>query len=430
MLTQERTGTPDTRIISRVYAAFAGLGGFLIFAWGPMWFGADLPGLPFGKAGLVRVFGSILTASGCWAAMLSQIEDSFLRRRALMWFTAAHSIVLLVIYTQQLAIFGPGLASVVNVLSAITLGSLTLLFYGEDYFRDSALDRMRPRTKTGAAEPIRSRYERQIREAAAQEERNRLARDLHDSIKQQIFVIQTAAATAQARFDDDRAGAALALSQIRDSARDAMTEMEAMMDQLRSVPLENAGLTEALKKLCEALGHRTGIKVEFKVGDLPPNETLLPGSHQALLRVAQEALANIGRHARASSVTVSLDSLSDRLELRIRDDGVGFDPSSGQSGMGIRNMRSRAEEFGGQFDLATSQGKGTTVTFSVPHLEFTPAAYRRNALLYGAVFLFGVVVSAKAEPGIRGFWVAISVLMFARSAHAWRQTGKYGKARA
>ena len=139
-------------------------------------------------------------------------------------------------------------------------------------------------------ERSRDRYEQQIRDAGAQQERNRLARDLHDSIKQQIFVIQTAAATAQTRFDNDRDGAASAIDQIRSSARDAMTEMEAMMDQLRSIPLENASLIEALKKQCDALGHRTGAKVEFKLDDLPPSQTFAPGAHQAIFRVAQEAL--------------------------------------------------------------------------------------------------------------------------------------------
>jgi signal transduction histidine kinase len=85
------------------------------------------------------------------------------------------------------------------------------------------------RAGTSSTERLRSQYEQKIREAASQQERNRLARDLHDSIKQEIFVIQTSAATAQARFDEDPAGAKLALDQVRDAAREGMTEMEAML---------------------------------------------------------------------------------------------------------------------------------------------------------------------------------------------------------
>jgi signal transduction histidine kinase len=154
-----------------------------------------------------------------------------------------------------------------------------------------------------SAERLRSTYEDRIREAASQEERNRLARDLHDSIKQQIYAMQTAAATAQARFDGDPAGAKEALERLRESGREAMAEMEAMLDSLRASPLENTGLVEALKKQCEALQFRTGAQVDFELGTLPPSETPAPAAQHALFRVAQEALANVGRHTRAARRT-------------------------------------------------------------------------------------------------------------------------------
>jgi signal transduction histidine kinase len=266
-----------------------------------------------------------------------------------------------------------------------------------------------------SVEPRVSRYERQIRAAGAQEERNRLARDLHDSIKQQIFVIQTAAATAQARFESDRMGAAVAIGTIRDSAREAMTEMEVMMDQLRSVALENAGLVEALKKLCEALGHRTGARVNFQLGKLPPNESMLPGSHQAILRVAQEALANIGRHARAGSVTVSLGSVSDRVELRVQDDGAGFDPMQGPRGMGIANMRTRAEEFGGHFGVAGSPGAGTVVTFSIPRV---PGKSRKFLYSYGLALLALLLIWVISGSLLWSLPTLVCVIQFIRQAHA------------
>src|SRR5690606_2735676 len=88
---------------------------------------------------------------------------------------------------------------------------------------------------------LRSRYDAQIREAARVEERSRLARDLHDAVKQQLFVIQTGAATSEVRFDSDPAGAREALAQIRTAAREATTEMEALIDELQATPLENVG---------------------------------------------------------------------------------------------------------------------------------------------------------------------------------------------
>ena len=178
-------------------------------------------------------------------------------------------------------------------------------------------------------------------------------RDLHGSIKQQLFVIQTAAATVQARFERGPEGAKTALEQVRSSAREAMAWMEAMLDQLRAAPLGNAGLVEAVKKQCEALGFRTGARVEFKLGTLPPGEALAPGAQQAILRVAQEALANVGRHAHARNVTVALDATGHRFELWVRDDGSGFDQNQASGGMGIANMHARAEEFDGTLEVGS-----------------------------------------------------------------------------
>jgi signal transduction histidine kinase len=213
---------------------------------------------------------------------------------------------------------------------------------------------------------LRTAYEQKIREAAGLEERHRLARDLHDSIKQQVFVIQTAAATAQARFDDDRDGARSALEEIRAAGREAMAEMETMLDQLRSAALENTGLVEALKRHCEALGFRTGAEVSFEVGALPPSESFAPGAHQAILRVAQEALANVGRHARARHVWVRLGADSQAIALAVRDDGVGYEAARPGAGMGLESMRARAGEFGGTLSVSTSVGHGTTIRLELP----------------------------------------------------------------
>ncbi len=157
------------------------------------------------------------------------------------------------------------------------------------------------------------------------------------------------------------------------------------MDQLRSVPLENSGLIDALRRQCEALGHRTGAHVQFVPGPLPPDKTLPPGAHQAILRVAQEACANIGRHARAKNVVVSLAEADKSVGLRIKDDGAGFDPYVKTGGMGIANMRARAREFGGIFFVNSRAGDGTTVTFSVPIMPPRRDGYRMQAVTHGGL---------------------------------------------
>jgi len=383
------------RMALRIYGGLAGLGGIAVLAFGP--------------SSVTDGYGAMLMVTGCFACALSQVVDPYLRRKGFMWFAGAHAVIV----SASSATWTSGSTvhdQLIRVASWAIVGAL--------------FSRIGSLYVTNKKEPAGSRYEQQMRQAGAQEERNRLARDLHDSIKQQIFVIQTAAATAQTRFDDDRVGSAAALDQIRAAARDAMTEMEVMMDNLRSVPLENAGLVEALKKQCEALGHRTGARVEFKLGDVPATETVPPGSHQAIFRVAQEALANIGRHARAGNVTVSLGSSHGRVELGVQDDGTGFDQSWNSDGMGLANMRARAAEFRGRLDLTSAPRAGTTVAFSIPYLRVMAAPSKRRMLLVTVCLVLtpgiGVVLlivkeHRKGNDLIAYFLVAVLAFSFVRT---------------
>jgi signal transduction histidine kinase len=244
--------------------------------------------------------------------------------------------------------------------------------------------------KYEAMDTLRSQYEEHIQQATRQEERTRLARDLHDAIKQQLFVIQTSAATVETRFDADAPGAKAALEQVRTAAREATTEMEAMIQQLQTTPLENAGLVDALKRQCDALEFRTGADVTLEVGDLPASDRLPPGTQQGLFRAAQEALANVGRHARARHVAVSLATESRRLELTIRDDGVGFDPLAPRQGMGLENMTARVAVLGGSFALTSAPGGGTTLRFSVPCTAGLPREYALRASAWAVVLIAGI----------------------------------------
>ena len=125
-----------------------------------------------------------------------------------------------------------------------------------------------------SVESQREQWAQQIHEAAAQQERNRLARELHDSIKQQLFSINVSAATVQARWENDDAGARAALEAVRGSVREAMAEMEALLHNLRPAPLETLGLVEALRQQCESLQYRAGAQVTAEIGELPANMEL------------------------------------------------------------------------------------------------------------------------------------------------------------
>lgn len=216
----------------------------------------------------------------------------------------------------------------------------------------------------------RSALTTQLRDAAAQEERNRLARDLHDTIKQQLFSINVAAATAQRLYGRDPGGAALHMQHVRDLSQAALAEMKALLTHLRPQPLATIGLIEAIREQLEALHFRAEVTTDLRHDPLPDEERLPPGAQETIFRVVQEALSNTARHARARHVRVTLAQETaegrDWLRVCVEDDGQGFDPETTPSGMGVVNMRTRVESIGGFLQMHSAPGQGTTAQFRIP----------------------------------------------------------------
>ena len=174
---------------------------------------------------------------------------------------------------------------------------------------------------------------------------------------------------------------------MRRAAQAALAEMAALLQQLRPAPLAAAGLLDALREQCEALAHRTGAAVTVDLGR-PEDATayttavdagrLAPGAEEAIFRIAQEALNNIARHARATHIALRLRVAGEALHLEILDDGQGFavggDLTADQSpaGYGLAGMRDRAAAIGAKLDIISESGQGTRVALSVPLGE--PAA--------------------------------------------------------
>ena len=214
----------------------------------------------------------------------------------------------------------------------------------------------------------RSQQQEQAAEAAAQAVRNRLARDLHDSIKQQLFSIQISTAAVQARWDTDPNAAQNALTDVRQSTQAAMVEMNALLHQLAPHPLEKVGLVQALQEQCEALAYRTDADVQVQIGTLPDEERFLPGTQTTIYRVAQESLSNIARHARAQQITLQLTQNEDQSAIifTVMDDGLGFKPTRNTAGMGLDNMQQRTTAIGGELNITSKPDHGTTIQASFP----------------------------------------------------------------
>ncbi len=401
----------DAKWIFWAYATAMGMTGFALSG--------------FGGAVQVNLLGAALVVIACFSAALASVEEPRSRRRGLRWFIVANLAVFIVMMMQSRALWGEGHTAIPADLFVVAFTVFIWVLGTADGQLAGRVTRPLSLFSAESTAQLRSRYEQQIREAAGREERHRLARELHDSIKQQIFVVQTAAAAAQARFDGDKEGTKQALATVRSAAREAMGEMEAMLEQLQAAPLENTGLVEALKKQCEALGFRTGAEVRFMPGELPPNESLPPGAQQAFYRIAQEALANVSRHARATRVDVALTCIGSYLLLRIEDDGAGFDANAAPRGMGLRNMRARAEEFDGSLEIISHPGGGTTVELRLPFDVAESGEwkrYRTMALISGLVVIAWIpLLFWRDRSMMPAAMITCAGIMFVRSVIGWRK---------
>jgi signal transduction histidine kinase len=405
----------DTRLVFRIYAWVATTFGLFVYLSPP----GDYPAIVIQPMGnlpatasrtlhfvLPRLAATVIVGAGVCAAGFMRIDDPVGRRRALVHFAIAHLVFGLLWLNLRANVFAlppiagwfPLIVGAVLLYSGLTATTTMpmrrLVRHGLLSDTDPGRVEVHDVTYRVPVDALRSQYEEQIRRAARQEERARLARDLHDAVKQQLFVIQTAAATVQNRFETDVQGAKAAVEQVRTAAREAAVEMQALIEELQASPMENVGLVEALKKQCDALEFRSGAEVKLNVGELPASQALPPGAQPALFRAAQEALANIGRHARAQHVDVTIGMSGDCLELAIRDDGAGFEPDEAKGGMGLRNIAARIAEVGGSFALHSRPGSGTSIRLSVPCYPVSHRRYGRIALAWAAVLAVMLGLSA------------------------------------
>jgi signal transduction histidine kinase len=436
----QRPDSLDSRLILRGYAVAALIAGLVVvgYRWpAPASLTIDRLTIPSLWSLMLVSAGNLIWLSGAAASACSRIENPATRLGVLRGLAVVLMVVGVTYYAPAFPILRVLLPNYAAWGPIIAGAALLLLSF------DPRSRRGRRPVSLGVTyhdrkfPSLKLRYEEQIREAARQEERARLARDLHDAVKQQLFAIQTAAATVDARFDSDAAGARQALEQVRASSREALTEMEVMLDQLQAAPLTTAGLLDALKRLCDATRFRTGANVTFEAGGLPDDATFAPGAHQAMLRFAQEALANVARHARARNVRVRFGESLEwvpagvrerRFVLSVADDGQGFETgAASSSGMGLRNMAARAAEAGGTFELSSTPGTGTSATLTLVTAVETARWYIVAAAVSLAVVVFVLVRDGfpPRDYGSIGWLVLASVaaVRFAAAAYqvrSWR----------
>ncbi len=199
----------------------------------------------------------------------------------------------------------------------------------------------------------------QAQQSASLLERHRLSRELHDSVSQALYGIALGARTARELVDRDASRAAQPLDYVMSLAEAGLAEMRALIFELRPDSLEAEGLVVALRKQIAATAARYSISIE---SDLEEEPDLSLAEKEVCYRVAQEALHNVVKHARASTAAVCLKSAGGHATVEVRDDGVGFDASASFPGhLGLKSMAERAASVGADLRLESKPGAGTTV---------------------------------------------------------------------
>jgi signal transduction histidine kinase len=224
-------------------------------------------------------------------------------------------------------------------------------------------------TLIGELESARAELAAAHHEQGVLAERERLAREVHDTLAQGYTSIVVLAQTAAAALPADPATAAERLAVIEEVARENLGEARAMVAAFAPVALDAATLVEALERLVERFGRETGLATRLDTAALGDGLDLSRSEEVVLLRGAQEALTNVRRHASATAVVLRVSRVctgeSAQVSVHVEDDGVGFDPADAP-GVGLAGLRDRAEEVGGAVDVVSAPGEGTRVTVRVP----------------------------------------------------------------
>jgi signal transduction histidine kinase len=240
------------------------------------------------------------------------------------------------------------------------IGFIELYSHRGETYTSSHVQRLRIFADQAAIAINNARLHEQAQQYAALMERQRLARDLHDAINQTLFsasVIAEALPRVIERTPDRAEQLALELNRL---TRGALSEMRSLLVELRPESIEKASLAELLPQLCEAFSARTWSQVAQHIVQTKP---LPPDVKEVFYRIAQEALSNITKHARATDVLLKLSEDGGRVEMCISDNGRGFDNDQSEAsyGFGLAIMRERAESINASFDVRSQPGQGTEV---------------------------------------------------------------------
>jgi PAS domain S-box-containing protein len=204
----------------------------------------------------------------------------------------------------------------------------------------------------------------QLRQTALLEERNRMARDVHDMLAQGLTGIVLQLETAEEEFKKDAPGSLRHIARARELARSTLEEARQSTQSLSPPTAGKKNLVDSIRGLVQRFGSETPIKMGFSLSGTP--REVDGGVEENLTRVAQQAITNALQHSQATRIRVELKFSKNELKLRVTDNGKGFVPSAVSDGFGLRSMRERVKGLRGNFNLESKPGKGTQIDAQVP----------------------------------------------------------------
>ncbi|OZU87935.1 sensor histidine kinase [Virgibacillus indicus] len=212
----------------------------------------------------------------------------------------------------------------------------------------------------------KAEFAKSAHKSAVIEERQRLARDLHDAVSQQLFALTMMSEAAVKQLEKNPQIAKTQMEEVAASALQAQTEMRALLLHLRPVHLSGEPLTKGIHNLVNELRQKS--QLNFKV-EMDEELALSETTEEHVFRIVQESLSNILRHANAKEVNLNVSQRSKELFIHIRDDGKGFDITNNtdkKTSYGLKTMRERSEELGGTFTIRSNKDEGTYIDIRIP----------------------------------------------------------------
>ncbi|GAA4610715.1 sensor histidine kinase [Actinoallomurus liliacearum] len=333
--------------------------------------GTSAPGPRLGGvyyAGLLVLFALLILRSPLFGLFgwTGYPQVAYLRGRWKQVGVVATALIVSVTYIGGFQSLGATTVPVYLILAAAT-GAVGMLFTFLELRQRATLDRLAEANAAleAALEEnagLHAQLLTQAREAGVLDERQRMAREIHDTLAQGFTGIVAQLEAARQNPGEWRRHA----DQAQALARDNLAEARRSVEALRPPHLDKARLPEAISGLSERWSRTSGISVGVETTGEP--RPMLPDVEVALFRVAQEALTNVAKHAGASRVGLTLSYLDDVVLLDVRDDGVGFDPAADGRGFGLTSMRQRLLRVAGRLEIESSPGEGTAINATVPAL--------------------------------------------------------------